>query len=124
MRWSFSHPAVDSLVGFASRALSESDQRRIARHLESCSRCRESVAALRAVQGMARDVEPGDPLLRRILASRSAHVRTVLPTEDLVETAPHRRAAILAAAAAVGPLVALFLAPGSQTVPAGERTGF
>jgi hypothetical protein len=73
---------------------------------------------------MARDVEPGDMLLHRILASRSTHSRIVLPTEDLEGMAPRGRVAIPAAAAAVVLLAALFLARGLQEVSAGARTGF
>jgi len=123
MMWSFRHPKADLLAGFASRTLTADEHRTVAQHLEACIRCRETVAALRAVGDLASDAEPSDAVLERILASRSAGVRTILPTDDISVTAPRRSRAWVAGIAAAAALLTIFLIRGSGEVSAGERTG-
>jgi len=123
MKWPFSHPTSDSLVEFASRPVHGSEQQRVAQHLETCSSCRESVAVLRDLQRASHDVEPSDALLQRIIASRAAHVRTLLPTEDVVDAPARWRTALLAAVAGVVLMVGVFLWA-SNDASAGLRTGF
>ena len=120
MTW---HPKADLLEGFASRALAASQQHTVAQHLESCVACRETVTALRDVESVARDAEPGDRLLERIVASRSAGVRTILPTEDIGVPAS-RRSAWVAGLATAAVLLAILLFRGSREASAGDRTGY
>jgi len=93
MSWSFLHPNADRLVGFASHTLPERDERRVAQHLESCIQCRDTVIVFRGVDDEARDARPRDDVLERILASRAAGRRTILPVEDVNVTAPRRSVA-------------------------------
>jgi hypothetical protein len=124
MSWSFSHPNTDTLVGFASRTLDAGGERRVAQHLESCTQCRDTVVMLRAVDDVERDAHPGDELLERILASRAAGRRTILPTDDVSVSAPRRSVAWVAGIATAAALLALLLIRGSGEVSAGERTGY
>jgi hypothetical protein len=119
----FQHPKADLLEGFASRGLTGHDQRSVAQHLESCVACRETVTALRSVEDVARDAEPGDRLLERIVASRSAGVRSILPTEDVRVSAPGRTARVVGLATAAA-LLAILLFRGSREASAGDRTGY
>ena len=101
------HPSLDALKRFADAELGERRRARVAAHLADCGRCREQVAALRALRERLRALpvpEASDDLLARIEASRSAGARVILP--DTEETRPSRGrpltwvAAGLAAAAA------------------------
>ena len=123
MRWSFSHPNTDMLVGFASRTLATPDERRVAQHLESCTQCRDTVVVLRAVDDVERDAQPRDELLERILTSRAVGRRTILPVDDVAVPRQRRPVAQLAAIAAAALLAALLLRS-SRDVSAGERTGY
>jgi cytochrome c biogenesis protein CcmG, thiol:disulfide interchange protein DsbE len=124
MSWSFLHPNTDALAGFASRALAAREERRVARHLESCTECRDTVAVLRAVNDGARDVQPREELVERILASRAAGQRTILPTDDATVMTRPRPVARLAGLATAGAVLAIILLKGSREVSAGERTGY
>jgi len=124
MSWSFLHPNADRLVGFASHTLPERDERRVAQHLESCIQCRDTVIVFRGVDDEARDARPRDDVLERILASRAAGRRTILPVEDVNVTAPRRSVAWIAGIATAAALLAVLLIRGSREVSAGERTGF
>ncbi len=124
MSWSFSHSNTDTLVGFASRTLATPDERRVAQHLESCTQCRDTVVALRAVDDVERDAQPRDELLERILSSRSAGHRTILPTDDGTVPAHRRPLTRLAWLVAAAALLAIILFRGSRDVSAGERTGY
>jgi hypothetical protein len=119
----FQHPKADLLEGFASHVLTAAEQRTVAQHLESCVACRETVTALREVENVARDAEPGDRLLERIVASRSAGVRSILPTEDVRVSAPGRTARLVGLATAAV-LLAILLFRGSREASAGDRTGY
>jgi len=124
MSWSFSHPNTDALAGFASRALAAREERRVARHLESCTECRDTVAVLRAVDDGARDAQPREELLERILASRAAGQRTILPADDATVMTRRRPVARLAGLATAAAVLAIILFKGSREVSAGERTGY
>lgn len=120
----FGHPKPDLLAGFASRSLTADDQRAVGRHLETCVRCRESVVAVRAVADLASDAQPSDAVLERIISSRSAGVRTVLPTEDVNVPNATRPGILVAGLATAAALLALLLIRGSSNASAGERTGY
>ncbi len=124
MTWSFSHPNTDTLVGFASHTLATPDERRVAQHLESCTECRDTVVVLRTVDDMERDTQPRDEVLERILSSRSAGHRTILPTDDATVMTRRRPVARLAGLAIAAALLAVILFRGSREVSAGERTGY
>ena len=124
MSWSFAHPHTDTLVGFASRTLPTPDERRVAQHLESCTDCRDAVVVLRTVGDVERDAQPRDELLERILASRAAGHRTILPADDVSVTAPRRSVAWVAGIATAAALLGFVLIRGSPEVSAGERTGY
>jgi len=124
MSWSFSHPNPDTLVGFASRTLATPHERGVAQHLESCTQCRDTVVVLRAVDDVERDAQPRDELLERILSSRSAGHRTILPTDDATVMTRRRPVARLAGLAIAAALLAVILFRGSREVSAGERTGY
>jgi hypothetical protein len=81
------------------------------------------VTALREVENVARDAEPGDRLLERIVASRSAGARSILPTED-GRVAASGRTAKVAALATAAALLAILLFRGSREASAGDRTGY
>ena len=124
MRWSFSHPNTDTLGGFASHTLPARVERRVAQHLESCVECRDTVIVFRAVDDEAHDAQPRDELLERILASRAAGRRTILPVDDATVTARRWPVARLAGLATAAVLLAVVLGRGSREVSAGERTGY
>jgi len=79
---------------------------------------------LRAIDDMERDAQPRDELLERILSSRSAGHRTILPTGDATVMARRRPVARLAGLAIAAALLAIILFRGSREVSAGERTGY
>jgi hypothetical protein len=124
MSWSFSHPNTDTLVGFASRTLATPDERRVAQHLEACTECRETVVVLRAVDDVERDAQPRDELLERILSSRAAGHRTILPTDDATVMTRRRPVTRLAGLAVAAALLAVIFFRGSREASAGERTGY
>ena len=124
MSWSFSHPNTDTLVGFASRTLAPPDERRVARHLESCTECRDTVVVLRTVDDVESDAQPRDELFERILSSRAAGHRTILPTDDATVMTRRTSVARLAGLAIAAALLAVILFRGSGSVSAGERTGY
>src|SRR2546422_2673397 len=124
MSWSFSHPNTDTLVGFASRTLATPDERRVAQHLEACTECRDTVVVLRAVDVVERDAQPRDELFERILLSRAAGLRTILPTDDATVMTRRRPVARLAGLAIAAALLAVILFRGSREGSAGERTGY
>jgi len=124
MSWSFLHPNTDTLVGFASRTLATRGERRVAQHLESCTQCRDTVVMLRAVDDVERDAQPRDELLERILSSRAAGHRTILPTDDATVMTRRPLVARLGGLAIAAALLAVILFRGSREVSAGERTGY
>ena len=124
MSWSFSHPNTDTLVGFASHSLSSPDERQVAQHLESCTQCRDTVIVLRAVNDDVPHGQPPEELLERILASRAAGRRAILPVDDVTVTRNRRPVARLAGLATAAALLAVILGRGSHEVSAGERTGY
>jgi hypothetical protein len=72
----------------------------------------------------ASDVQPRNEVLERILASRAAGRRMILPVDDATVTARRWPVAPLAGLATAAALVAAFLLRGSGEVSAGERTGY
>jgi AhpC/TSA family protein len=124
MSWSFSHPNTDTLVGFASRTLATPDERRVAQHLEACTECRDTVVVLRAVYVVQHDAQPRDEVLERIISTRSAGHRTILPTDDAAIPARRRPLTRLAWLVAAAATLAVILFRGSREVSAGERTGY
>lgn len=74
------HPSGLELSRFADGELTGKRQRRVARHLESCTRCRERVAFYRSLRAAAREPASGD-------------VEPPVPPADLAEDVLRRRAA-------------------------------
>ena len=96
------HPSLDTLKRFADAELAEGRRARVAAHLADCGRCRERVAALRALRDQLRALpvpEPSDELLARIEASRTAGARVILPGN--IQPSHAKRRPYVAAAAIV-----------------------
>lgn len=95
----FLHPSALRLEQYADRELGAREQARLARHLESCSRCREHVSETRALAARARvmTVEPhSDDLLDRIQQRYLSGPAVLLPADAPVVRRP--RASLLQAA--------------------------
>ncbi len=76
----FRHPALDELAGFAAGALPPAPRRRVASHAQSCTRCQASLRFVRRLVSLAPALSAADPaLLGRVLASRAAGARVILP---------------------------------------------
>jgi hypothetical protein len=104
------HPGIRRLKRFADRESSPREAVRVAAHLERCPRCADSVAFFRRVSADARAAAapvPSDALLARILASRAAGERVVLPADPATPRKWRRRGVLagLSAAAAAAVFV-------------------
>jgi thiol-disulfide isomerase/thioredoxin len=119
------HPTLDALSDF----LADDDARSrtvVAAHLEGCQRCRESLRFLRSVTAAAASVPvavPSDALFDRVLTSRAAGVRTILPTGETRPRRTHRWPLSIAAAAGVGALAASLLIRRVPEAQAGATGG-
>ena len=85
MKLTLLHPSLKTLKGFAEAELAERRRPRIAAHLADCDRCRREVAGLRTMRDQLRGLpvpELSDDLLGRILASRAAGARIILPASE------------------------------------------
>lgn len=120
------HPTADALMSFTD-ARAGADQAKVAEHLAECARCRASVQRLRLARAvMADDVLPSAPasLRERMLNSRSAGTRVILPVND---ASPVRQRKWIPFAAAAALMVVAVLAEGifspGQEVGAGATSG-
>ena len=103
---SLRHPTLDRLSDFLAGEAAAS-RPRIATHLERCSSCRKSLRFLRDASGAAKEVplaEPSAGLRDRVISSRAAGARTILPLHDARQQgrrwmSPAVAAALLAALA-------------------------
>ena len=123
------HPGDHRLKRFADGESSAREAMRVDAHLERCRRCADTVAFFRRVssdvQAMAAPA-PSDDLLARILASRAAGERVVLPAGDDAAPVWRRRgmvAGLSAAAAAAVFLLARGYAPRADGPEEGWTTG-
>lgn len=94
------HPGFERLSGYADQDLDARSQRRVARHLEHCSVCRERIRFLRAVDDAARQLPVPDPpidLLDHILEDRRSGARVILPVSDPAPKRERRRRVALLA---------------------------
>jgi hypothetical protein len=113
----FRHPALDVLAAFTAGELSPSERNRIAGHLRDCPACQESLRfthQLEATSAQLPIVDVPDGLRARILSSRAAGTRTILPARP-TELAPRswrRVGTAIAAAAALVTALVLVMQPG------------
>jgi len=123
------HPGIRRLKRFADHEASPREVERVTAHLERCPRCAERVAFFRRVSADARAAPapaPPDALLARILASRAAGERVVLPAGPPSPPPLRRRTALAglcAAAAAAVFLLARGNAPREDEPEEGWTTG-
>lgn len=125
MRFSFRHPAFDELAGFLSGSFDDS-RASIAAHLERCQRCRDSLQFLRQVNGAAAAIPGKGPslaLLDRIVASRAADKRIILPIADASPGSTPRRIIPVAAAAILALLGGALVTRHASEVEAGATSG-
>ncbi|HVD04514.1 MAG TPA: redoxin domain-containing protein, partial [Gemmatimonadaceae bacterium] len=118
------HPGLDELSDFLAGSAADS-RARVAAHLEGCQTCRESLQFLRSASAAAEAMPTGElsPMLRaRVLASRQAGQRVILPTADT--TLLPRRWLLPVAAAILLVLVAgAIVARHPREVEAGTTSG-
>jgi hypothetical protein len=120
------HPGIRRLKRFADRESPPREAARVAAHLERCGRCAEGVAFFRRVSADARAAAapaPSDALLARILASRAAGERVVLPV-DPATPRTWRRGGALAGFAAAAAAVVFLVARGHAPRPDGPEEGW
>ncbi|HVG44974.1 MAG TPA: zf-HC2 domain-containing protein [Longimicrobium sp.] len=117
------HPGIRRLKRFADQESSPREAARVAAHLERCPRCAESVGSFRRISSDLRGAtapEPSPDLLARILASRAAGERVVLPAD--ADPAPvWRRRGVLAGLSAAAAAAVLLLARGNAPPPDGPE---
>ena len=111
------HPSESRLNRFADHELSRRQRIRTAAHLEGCSRCRNTIGAIRRLSREARVLpEPSAPvgLKDRILESLANGERVILPVADppMPARTGRRVAAAFVATAAAAMFVTLVRAPG------------
>jgi len=87
----FTHPSLARLTAFAADELDARARGHTARHLRECARCQDALRFVRSLDVAAAPAPPSPPeaLRRRILASRAAGERIILPGQL---TAPSRSA--------------------------------
>ena len=120
------HPGIRRLKRFADRESSPRETERVAEHLERCPRCAESVAFFRRLSSDVRAAAapaPSDDLLARILASRAAGERVVLPADGTPAPAWRRRG-VLAGLSATAAAAVFLLARGHAPPPDGPEEGW
>ncbi len=110
MIWILGHPPFERLSRFADGELDNARRARVAAHLASCERCRDTIRFIHELGEAARNLpapEPPADVVPRFLARRAAGVRVILPTSDPIPLEPERRRTLPAAIAAS---IALFVA--------------
>jgi hypothetical protein len=122
------HPSSDALAEFASSTEhgQARERARVAAHLEHCVACRERVQWVRGVSSaLAADAAAGpSPALReRVMASRSAGARVILPAAERAASRPPRFARWLASAAAVLVVALAYAWNGTTEAEAGATAG-
>ncbi len=117
------HPDAETLSQYASRTLNEDERLATGRHLEQCTTCRETVKVLRQLTDLgAESVESqSQDILARVLDSRAAGARALLPTAEPVPIRSRRLP--LAAGAGVAAIIAVVYLFSIRNVSAGSRTG-
>lgn len=130
---SSSHPGLDELSeilshhGNGDATPSRSSRARIAAHVAGCAECQESLRFVRSLAGL-RDVSeselqlPAD-LPARVLRSRAAGERVLLPTGDIASPPQRRHWAFTAAVAVALITVVLALTSRAHDVEAGVTSG-
>jgi thiol-disulfide isomerase/thioredoxin len=119
------HPPLDELSDFLAHSGGNADAR-VAAHLERCQACRDSLRFLRGVDGATRDTHiPGpSPTLRaRVLASRTAGVRTILPIADAIVPATRKWRLSAAAAVLLAALIGTLATRNAREVEASTTSG-
>ncbi len=104
------HPTHPALLRFSYNDAADGERRRVARHLEGCSRCRTSVSFARRMAAAATAAplpSPREGLLQSVLAARAAGVRTILPAAEVPAPRPRNTLLISGVAAAAVLLVTL-----------------
>ena len=97
------HPSFSRLRAFALGEANEAQRRRVARHLERCVRCRETISRVREIVAAARELEtPPAGALERILERRGRGERGVLPVAPAGGTTSVRRLPRIAAILVLG----------------------
>lgn len=124
MRLPLTHPTLAELSDFAAHDISDDTTRAIATHLRACPRCQDSLRFVHRLNAPATQppVAASDPLLTRILASRTAGERMLLPATVDSRVRPRRRAAWGIAAAAVLVLALARLLTPSDAIAAADRS--
>lgn len=92
MRFFSRHPELDQLSDFLAASTGES-RARIAAHLEGCQACRDSLQFVRSVSAAAGEMPmtgPSPTLRARVLASRAADTRVILPIALPIADATNR----------------------------------
>lgn len=119
----FTHPSLDRLTAFAADELDARGRAHTARHLRECARCQGALRFVRSLDVAAAPAPPPEALRQRILASRAAGERVILPGPL---TAPTRSGwrwgiAIGAAVAALVLATSRMFGP-SDALAVGERS--
>jgi hypothetical protein len=119
------HPRSYTLTRFADGELASEKQKRVAAHLAECSRCRATVASVRALGDAARASAPpaaSDALWARIAARRASGER-MLPPADAREASRGLLTRNAAAAAAAVAVVLIIAVAGVEGVVAAAQRG-
>ena len=118
------HPDAETLTQYAARTLDGDERLATGRHLEGCTRCRETVKVLRQLTDLrAESVEPHsqNDILTRILNARAAGARALLPTAEPVPIRSRRLP--VAAGVGVAAIIAVVYLFSIRNASAGSRTG-
>jgi hypothetical protein len=117
------HPGIRRLKRFVDGESSPREAARVGAHLERCPRCADSVAFFRRVSSDLRAAEApalSDDLMARILASRAAGERVVLPVG--AEPAPvWRRRGVVAGLSAAAAAAVFLIIRGDAPRPDGPE---
>jgi len=118
------HPDAETLSQYAARTLNGDERLATGKHLERCTKCRETVKMLRQLTDLgAESVESpsqGD-ILTRVLDARAAGARALLPTAEPVGVRSRRLP--LAAGVGVAAIIAVVYLFSIRNASAGSRTG-
>jgi hypothetical protein len=128
------HPRLDALSDLLARhrgvdSVRDTRRRaRIAAHVARCAHCQASLRFLRTLDALpleTSDAHPSLPpeLLSRVLRSRAAGERVLLPPADALPVAPRRRWALAAVAAVLLAIAGIGLAWRGEGVEAGTTSG-
>lgn len=119
------HPSGNALQRFGDEGSEGARSKRVARHLASCARCRQEIAAVRALGDAARSApkpEIAKDAWDRIAEQRRAGARVLLPLDDAAfVVAPSRwiKASAIAGAIAAAGVMAIVLTRGLGASPTG-----